>query len=681
MTDVAVIILSKNEKLHIGRCLERLAPLEARQIFVVDCFSTDGSDKVAAEMGATVVQREWPGLYARQFNWALDNLPIQASWVLRLDADEYLYPDTVEEVKSLLPKWDGERVAEGGLPPSVTSLSLSLARIFCGRTIRFGGTAHIPMVRFFKFGVGRCQDRAMDEHIVTSVGEDRRLKGEFADDNLNTMAWWREKHRGYARREAMDALAGETFKASKTFYYRWPPYFRAIAYFSYRYFFRLGFLDGYAGWMWHFWQGFWYRWLVDVEISRMRRHSAMSMCDSVRWMAFRMWRFVKRPFRRGVAAAQCGAVAGGKMVVFHVLKTLASEYGGPARSVQGLVAALEDAGVEAHLVTIEECGAPWVEGVRHYHCLKADGHKDVYRKMCDLIEKFHPDIIHTHDCWMPILNMCHQAARDKGVKYVISPRGSLKAWSRRHKWLKKWLALRTYEGYDISHAAAIHVTADDEREQVAELGLNNCIFQVTNGLMFPKEETLEKIRTACEPRSRKRALFLSRIHYTKGLINLVEAWAMVAPDDWELEIVGTDADGYQAQVEKRVGELGIRDKVIFSGPASEDEKWVKYIGADLFVHPTFTENFGIVIAEALYAGLPVITTKGAPWSDLVEERCGWWVEIGVKPLADALRSAFALPAHELRAMGERGRDLVRRKCSWPAIGRLMKAEYQHILSK
>ena len=270
MTDIAVVILSKDENLHIGRCLEKLAPLEARQILVVDCYSTDGSDKISADMGATVVQHEWPGLYAKQFNWALDNLPIKASWVLRLDADEYLYPETIEEVKRLLPKWDGAKVSDGVLPPDVTSLSLSCARVFCGRKIRFGGTAHIPMVRFFKYGIGRCQDRAMDEHIVTSSGRDYRLKGEFADHNLNTMDWWREKHRGYAKREAADAFAGEQFKSSKSLYYRFPPYLRAFIYFSIRYFVLLGFLDGYAGWMWHFWQGLWYRCLVDREIGRMR---------------------------------------------------------------------------------------------------------------------------------------------------------------------------------------------------------------------------------------------------------------------------------------------------------------------------------------------------------------------------------------------------------------------------
>jgi glycosyltransferase involved in cell wall biosynthesis len=275
--------------------------------------------------------------------------------------------------------------------------------------------------------------------------------------------------------------------------------------------------------------------------------------------------------------------------------------------------------------------------------------------------------------------MCHLAARDKGVKYVISPRGSLKTWSRRQKWLKKWIALKTYEGYDLSHAAALHVTAEDEREQVAELGTNKNIIQVTNGLMFPKDVEVEAIVKALRSRKKNRALFLSRIHYTKGLVNLVEAWAKVRPAGWELEIVGTDADGYQAVVEEKVKALGIGDSVIFSGPASEKAKWGKYLGADLFVHPTFSENFGIVIAEALYAGLPVITTKGAPWEDLEKEGCGWWIDIGVDPLAEALRKALATSKDELEQMGIKGHELVVRKYSWSALGWKMKKEYERIL--
>ena len=148
MTDLSVIILTKNEQLHIKRCLDRLMPLEPRQIFIVDCFSTDDTKKIVNSFlelqtptstnteteGQTCcptisfIEHAWPGNQAAQFNWALDNLPIEGRWVLRLDADEYLFPDTVEEVKGLLPKWDGEKVTAGGLPPDVTSLSLSLSR-------------------------------------------------------------------------------------------------------------------------------------------------------------------------------------------------------------------------------------------------------------------------------------------------------------------------------------------------------------------------------------------------------------------------------------------------------------------------------------------------------------------------------------------------------------------------
>lgn len=272
MTDIAVIILSKNEKLHMGRCLEKLAPLEARQIFVVDCFSTDGSDKIAADMGATVVQHEWPGLYAKQFNWALDNLPIKASWVLRLDADEYLTADTIERLKEEFPK----------LPDDVSGLRLELKRRFMGGEIRHG-TNGIMLLRVFRYDVGRCEERAMDEHILLSEGRCIDFDGAFYDDNLNTFEWWQEKHRGYARREAQDAVAlfanperlahPSATDLKKIKYYKLPPYLRAFAYFCIRYFLKLGFVDGVAGWRWNFWQGLWYRWLVDREIGRLRNHN------------------------------------------------------------------------------------------------------------------------------------------------------------------------------------------------------------------------------------------------------------------------------------------------------------------------------------------------------------------------------------------------------------------------
>ena len=279
MTDISVIILTKDEELHIKRCLERLAPLASRQTFVIDCFSTDGSDKIAAEMGATVVQHEWPGLYAKQFNWALDNLPIKTKWVLRLDADEYLTGETIARLKTELPK----------LSDDVTGLRLELKRRFMGGEIKHG-TNGIMLLRLFRYGIGRCEERAMDEHIELSRGRWIDFDGAFYDDNMNTFEWWQEKHRGYAKREAMDAVSlfnnPERLKnpsatdKKKIKYYKLPPYFRAVAYFGIRYFLKLGFLDGLPGFRWHFWQGLWYRWLVDREICRLKQKSVGSQVES-----------------------------------------------------------------------------------------------------------------------------------------------------------------------------------------------------------------------------------------------------------------------------------------------------------------------------------------------------------------------------------------------------------------
>ena len=269
MTDIVVIILVGQEKLHIRRCLERLKPLEPRLIFVVESQPSDGTHEISVEMGAITAFNKWPGLYAKQFNWALDNLPVVAKWILRMDADEYLTDEAIGRLKVALPK----------LPDDVTGLRLELKRRFMGGEIRHG-TNGIMLLRVFRYGVGRCEERAMDEHIELNRGRWIDFDGAFYDDNLNSFDWWQEKHRGYAKREAQDAISlfnnpdrlrnPSATDRKKIKYYKLPRYFRAIAYFCIRYFLKLGFLDGLAGFRWHFWQGLWYRWIVDREIAMLR---------------------------------------------------------------------------------------------------------------------------------------------------------------------------------------------------------------------------------------------------------------------------------------------------------------------------------------------------------------------------------------------------------------------------
>ena len=276
MSDVAVIILTKNEVLHIGRCLERIAALSPRQVFVVDCFSTDGTQRIVEEwqndkIGQThflisVVEHEWPGNQAAQFQWALDSLPIETKWVLRLDADEYLTDELIMEIKHKLLQLDDD----------VDGVILKRRHVvgWLGNRWIKRGMYPTKILRLFRKGYGRSDMKIMDEHIVVQ----RRVvefDDDFVDHSLISFEEWKEKHRNYAQREAQSYLSGERSTgekaAKKEAYYKLPRYFRAVAYFCIRYFLKLGFLDGLAGFRWHFWQGLWYRWVVDREIGRMKR--------------------------------------------------------------------------------------------------------------------------------------------------------------------------------------------------------------------------------------------------------------------------------------------------------------------------------------------------------------------------------------------------------------------------
>lgn len=296
MTDITVIILIGQEKIHLKRCIEKLAPLEPRQIFLVESQPDDGGVAIAKETAAQfglrleTMYNKWPGNQAAQFNWALDELEVKSkgeegkseesqpsSWILRLDADEYLTEQTSDNLKQMLCGAPGGRA----LPEDVNGLTFELKRKFMGGEIRHA-TNGIRQVRMFRRGKGRYPDALMDERILVD-GKVEDFDGAFYDDNLNGLGWWQEKHRGYAKREAKQALTlfdcsdwsnvrmknGVPLDPRKVTYYKLPRYVRAVMYFCGRYFLRGGFLDGKAGWRWNFWQGFWYRWIVDREIGRL----------------------------------------------------------------------------------------------------------------------------------------------------------------------------------------------------------------------------------------------------------------------------------------------------------------------------------------------------------------------------------------------------------------------------
>ena len=278
MLDLSVIILTYNEEIHIRRCLENVKQF-ASKVYVVDCFSIERTAQIAKELGAEVIEHEWPGNQAEQFNWALDNLPITTEWILRLDADEYLLPGLIEELLEKLPV----------IPESVSALSLSLARAFCGKILHHGIVNNIRIIRIFRKGKARYEKRLMDEHLSVLSGETIDMKNQFVDDNRMPIGLFIDKHNGYATREAallldaeyhltnMDSLPQdygrevEKKRTQKARYARMPLFWRAFGYFVYRYIIKLGFLDGKEGFLWDFLQGWWYRTLVDAKVYEIKK--------------------------------------------------------------------------------------------------------------------------------------------------------------------------------------------------------------------------------------------------------------------------------------------------------------------------------------------------------------------------------------------------------------------------
>lgn len=272
---ITVVVLTYNEELHLERALRSVASF-ADDVLVVDSHSTDRTVEIAQAAGARVLQRKFDN-QARQFNWALDNGEIASDWIMRLDADEIIEPDLAATISATLPT----------LPGDVVGINLKRKHIFLDRWIRHGGRYPLLMLRLWRRGHGRVEDRWMDEHVVVSGGRTIVLDGGFADHNRHDIGYFTAKHNAYATREAIEvlnrryglfttdgSLTGESASRQAAFkrfvkeriYNAIPFPLSSLGYFLYRYFIQLGFLDGMPGLIYHFLQGFWYRFLVGAKV-------------------------------------------------------------------------------------------------------------------------------------------------------------------------------------------------------------------------------------------------------------------------------------------------------------------------------------------------------------------------------------------------------------------------------
>jgi glycosyltransferase involved in cell wall biosynthesis len=381
--------------------------------------------------------------------------------------------------------------------------------------------------------------------------------------------------------------------------------------------------------------------------------------------------------------------------ICQVVASINEDTGGPALSVTSLAEALSVCGLENQVCTLDydRHGRQIMPAGVQVHSYQATVltrhfrgfHPQAQRALRRLAQtRF--DLIHNHGLWMFPNRYAYQAARRAHLPLLISPRGMLDTWSLNYNRMKKRLAWLLYERRNLRYATAFHATSAAEAQAIRNLGFRQPIAVLPNGISLPrcneKSDRAVIIDSFAELRDKKWLLFMSRIHPKKGLEDLLHVWRELGAQfpDWQLVVAGSDIIGYEAELKRLVNELKLAEHVTFTGMLSGPRKQAALANADLFVLPTHSENFGLVVAEALTYGVPVVTTKNAPWRELTTHGCGWWIDNGRAELRAALCEAMGVSDTQRRAMGLRGYELVKTHYSWHQIAGKMADVYRWILS-
>lgn len=299
------------------------------------------------------------------------------------------------------------------------------------------------------------------------------------------------------------------------------------------------------------------------------------------------------------------------------------------------------------------------------------------------------NLMHITGLWEPSTHASFALARKYSIPTIVSPQGMLEPWALNNSFYKKKFSWYLYQNRDLKYINVLHATAEQEAENLKKLGLKQPIAIIPNGINFKdydKTQNISKFNNNNElyvkkKDYRRKLLYLSRIHPKKGLINLVKAWEKLKPNKWKVIVAGPDEGGHRQDVEKLISEKKLSEYFEFIGPVEGKSKYDLYKSSDLFILPTYSENFGIVVAEALMSGLPVITTKGAPWEGLVKNDCGWWIDIGVDPMIKTLKQALSLSPDILDQMGNRGKIYAENNFGYASIAKKMLEVYDWVLKK
>jgi glycosyltransferase involved in cell wall biosynthesis len=371
--------------------------------------------------------------------------------------------------------------------------------------------------------------------------------------------------------------------------------------------------------------------------------------------------------------------------IIQVLPTLEQEASGPSYSVPRLAEALAQHGNEVRLMTAG--GQAVAPSVRlDFQRFPRDLGQTPVLKTLELSRAMHRalrsqapdvDIIHSNGLWTGPTLYPAWAARAAGKPLILSPRGTLSPVALRRSPVRKRVFWSLLQHRAVASAKLLHATSHQEYRDIRAIGLRQPVAVIPNGVDVPARPQSRPVRG--QPR---RLLYLGRLHPIKGLDLLLPAWSSISDrfPDWELRLVGPGPAEYRRHLAEiasaeRIPRLHIEEARY--GP----EKLEEYMEADLFVLPSYSENFGMTVAEALAQGVPAIATTGTPWSGLLDNACGWHVAPEIHSLAAAMSEAMSMERGALRTMGENGRAWMQRSFGWRHIGAEMLAVYNWLLDQ
>lgn len=372
------------------------------------------------------------------------------------------------------------------------------------------------------------------------------------------------------------------------------------------------------------------------------------------------------------------------MRVLQFIPSLNAYDGGTATYMQQLAPCLGRE-VELHicvLTPVEDC-MPMPGARLHSIELRLSRLLRMRQQWMQLLEEVQPDVLHVNCCWMPhcalVQRWTKQWSKKVGqpVRFFLTPHGMLEPWLiRRNYWSRKIWAIWGYQRAAVREADGVIATAVEEQQHLRELGWcdPDKVHLLPNGMdvqsIEPKREQSKEVR---------QLLFMSRLHPKKGLEMLIDALSQFP--QFQLTIAGEGDKEYVDGLKRRVEERGLQERCHFLGAVYGDAKWEVIGAADVVVLPSHSENFGLIVAEALSCEVPVLTTQGTPWSELESRRCGWWVEVSVQGIAEGLQRVASTSPEEIGQMGRRGRLLMLEKYDIRRLASALLSLYQEKLTK